>query len=128
MKKRVAVLAVLVLCVAGFYLVGFGFLEMESIYLVDYSVSEDGTGITMQVGCSTSMGYTRGFQDKGGGVKPHYLNFYRAFGGPNGSIGANSEFKLQLDETDREIYFNRSDGGYELVLQKNEATGQWERP
>ena len=28
---------------------------------------------------------------------------------------------------DTEIFFNRTDGGYELVLVKDEATGQWRR-
>ena len=39
----------------------------------------------------------------------------------------------QLDDIweepdDTEIYFNRPDGGYELVLVKEEATGEWIRP
>ena len=32
------------------------------------------------------------------------------------------------DEDDTDIYFNRTGGVYELVLQKNEITGEWERP
>ena len=46
----------------------------------------------------------------------------------NGSWGAKSEFVLPLGKDDTEIYFARLDGGYELVLQKNEETGLWERP
>jgi len=74
------------------------------------------------------MGYIRGYKDEGGGVKPHYLKFYSTFGGLNSSFGAKSEFVLELDEDDNEIFFSRSDGGHELVLQKDKETGEWVRP
>ncbi len=64
------------------------------------------------------MGYIRGFKDKSGGVKPHYLTFYSAFGGLNSSFGTVNTFVLELESDDAEIYFNRANGGYELVLQK----------
>lgn len=112
----------------GYYFIGTGFLTRNDVVLLDYSVSEDGTGITLQTSIFSSMGYTRGFKDSGGGVKPHYLTFYSTFGGLNSSFGAKHEFELELDKTDTEIWFNRADGGYELVLQKNEETGEWVRP
>lgn len=74
------------------------------------------------------MGYIRGFKDVGGREKPHYLTFYSTFGGLNSSFGAKNEFILELGENDSEIYFNRKDGGYELVLQKNIETGEWVKP
>jgi hypothetical protein len=74
------------------------------------------------------MGYVRGFKDNGGGVKPHYLTFYSTFGGLNSSFGAVNSFVLELGKNDTEIYFNRPNGGYELVLVKNIDTGEWERP
>ena len=104
------------------------FLTRNDVVLLDYSVSEDGTEITLNTTIPTSMGYIRGFKDNGGGVKPHYLTFYSTFGGLNSSFGAKHEFELELDKTDTEIWFNRADGGYELVLQKNEETGEWVRP
>ena len=93
-----------------------------------YSVAEDGTAITLGVQVSSSMGYVRGFKDNGGGVKPHYLTFYSTFGGLNSSFGTVNAFVLELDPDDTEIYFNRPDNGYELVLIKEEATGEWIRP
>lgn len=36
-------------------------------------------------------------------------------------------FILELSPDDTEIYFKRP-GGYELVLVKDEETGQWSRP
>ena len=75
-----------------------------------------------------SIGDTRGYKNKCGWVKSHYLNFYNTFGVINSNLGAKFEFTLELDEDDTEVYFNRTGGGYELVLQKNTETGEWERP
>ena len=130
MKKRTvvaaAIIAVVVLSLSCF--VGTGFHERTDVALLNYAVSEDGTKLTFHTAILSSMGYTRGFEDRGGGVKPHYLVFYSAFGGWNSSFGAKSAFELDLAEADTEIYFNRADGGYELVLQKDVESGEWTRP
>lgn len=126
MGATVLITALVVLL--GSYFIGSGFTQRTDVVLVDYSVSEDGTEITFTTAIPTSMGYTRGFENNGGGVKPHYLTFYRTFGGLNSSFGAKYEFNLELDKTDTEIWFNRADGGYELVLQKNTETEEWVRP
>lgn len=124
----IAVIVTALTVLLGCCFIGTGFLKRTDVVLVDYSVSEEGTEITLHTTISSSMGYTRGFKDRGGGVKPHYLTFYSTFGGLNSSFGAKHEFVLKLDKTDTEIWFNRVDGGYELVLQKNADTGEWERP
>ena len=129
MKKSIVIIAITVIVVLPLsVLVGSGFNKRTDVVLSDYSVSEDGTKLIFNAGVMSSMGYIRSFKDNGGGVKPHYLTFYSAFGGLNSSFGAKSEFELNLSENDTEVYFNRADGGYELVLQKNEETGKWERP
>ena len=129
MKKRklTIIIAVLVVLLLSF-MIGIGFMKRTDVALGEYSLSEDGKNLTFHAGVSSSMGYIRGFKDKGGGVKPHYLTFYSTFGGLNSSFGAKSEFTLVLDENDTEIYFGRADGGYELVLQKDVETGEWVRP
>ncbi len=128
-KKSIVVITISVIAVIIMsFFVGTGFTKRVDVVLLDYSVSEDGTKLTFNTGIISSMGYTRGFKDIGGGVKPHYLVFYSSFGGLNSSFGAKSEFELYLDEDDTEIYFNRADGGYELVLQKSMQTGKWEKP
>lgn len=129
MKKRklTIIIAVLVVLLLSF-MIGTGFTKRTDVALGEYSLSEDGKNLTFHAGVSSSMGYIRGFKDKGGGVKPHYLTFYSTFGGLNSSFGAKSEFTLVLDENDTEIYFGRADGGYELVLQKDVETGEWVRP
>ena len=61
-------------------------------------------------------------------IQINLVEFLDTFGVINSDWGAKFEFTLELDEDDTEVYFNRTGGGYELVLQKNEETGEWERP
>ena len=122
-----AALAIVLLLVLTFC-IGTGFMKRADVVLLDYSVSEDGTQLTLHTGIVSSMGYTRGFTNDGGGIKPHYLIFYSTFGGLNSSFGAKNEFILELGADDTEIYFNRPGGGYELVLIKDPETGEWVRP
>lgn len=128
LKKIFLSIVVLAVFLAGIYYIGTGFQKASNEILVDYSVSEDGTELTFRVSTWESIGYVRGYKDKGGGIKPHYLTFYRAFGGINGKWGAKNTFTLELSPDATEIYFNRSGGGYELVLEKNPETGEWKWP
>lgn len=108
--------------------IGSGFNPRSDVYLADYSVSDDGTQITMQVGVASSMGYTRSFRSEQGGFN-EYLTFYSAFGGLNSKLGARNTFVLEIDPVNcDEIYFYHGGGGYRLVLQKEPLTGQWVRP
>ena len=128
MKKKVIVVITIIVVLITAFLIGTGFRKRTDVVLVDYSVSEDGTEINLGVQVSSSMGYVRGFKNNGGGVKPYYLTFYSTFGGLNSSFGKVNSFVLELEADDTEIYFNRPNGGYELVLVKEEATGEWIRP
>lgn len=110
------------------YCVGTGFVRRTDVMLRDFSVSEDGTELTIQVDVASSAGFVRSFRDVGGGVKPHYLQFYATFGGLNSSLGAKQTFVLALSDTDTELWFARDGGGYELVLQKDAQTNSWKRP
>ena len=56
--------------------------------------------------------------------------FYSAFGGYNGSLGARDSFELTIPEDCREIYFYRdgqAGGEYDLVLRRDNASSDWER-
>ena len=128
MKKKMITVIIIVVALVAAFLISTGFRKRTDVVLFDYSVSEDGTAINLGVQVSSSMGYVRGFKNNGGGVKPHYLTFYSTFGGLNSSFGTVNSFVLELEPDDTEIYFNRPDGGYELVLVKEEATGEWIRP
>lgn len=128
LKKKIIAGIAVILVLVSVYLVGTGFQKRTDVFLAEYSVSENGTEMTFTAGIPSSMGYIRGFKDNGGGLKPHYLMFYSTFGGLNSLFGAKQEFKLELDPDDTEIYFARPEIGYELVLVKDEETGEWRRP
>lgn len=128
MKNKIMIIVCVVILLVVFLFIGTGLTKNPNVVIREYSVNEDGSELTFNVGMPFSIGYTRGYKNKGGGVKSHYLNFYNTFGVINSAWGAKFDFVLELDEDDTEIYFNRTDGGYELVLQKNQETGEWERP
>lgn len=129
MKKKIIIISVMVVILLILAVViGSGFKKRADVVLLDYSISEDGTAISLGIQVESSAGYVRGFKDDGGGVKPHYLTFYSAFGGVNSSFGTVNSFTLELEPDDTEIYFYRGDGGYELVLRKNIETREWEKP
>jgi len=127
MKKKILIFISVVVVLTLILFIGTGFTKNPKVVIKDYSVSEDGKKLIFSIGIPDSIGYTRGFKNKGGGVKSHYLNFYNTFGVINSSLGAKFDYVLELDADDTEIYLNRTDGGYELVLQKNEK-GIWVRP
>lgn len=105
-KKKIVIVTIIVIGVLVLsFFIGAGFRRRTDVVLTEYSVSEDGKKLNFNVGVMSSMGYIRGFKDGGGGVKPHYLTFFSTFGGLNSSFGAKSEFELDLDENDAEIYF-----------------------
>lgn len=100
------------------FFIGTGFTKNPKVEIVNYTLNKDKSVLNFTIGIPDSIGYTRGYKNKGGGVKSHYLNFYNTFGVINSNLGAKFEFTLELDEDDTEVYFNRTGGGYELVLQK----------
>ena len=128
MKRKVIIIILAVLCILFFEIVASGFTINTNAYITDdFVVSEDGSKIIFKVGVGSSMGYVRGYKDEGGEVKPHYLKFYSAWGGINSSIGANDEYVLELQPEDTEIYVYHGDGGSELTLNKDAASGKWYR-
>ena len=128
MKKKVIIIILVALGLVFLWIIALGFSIPTHTYITDdFVVSEDGSMITFKVGVGSSMGYVRGYKDEGGGVKPHYLKFYSAWGGFNSSIGAKNEFVLELEPEDTEIYLYHGDGGYELALKKDVISGEWYR-
>lgn len=128
MKKKALIItpAVFFVILAG--MIASGFRVCTSVYITDdFTVSADGGEITFQVEAGSSMGFVRGYKDEGGGVRPHYLKFYSSWGGRNSSVGAKNEYCLKLDSEDSEIYVYHGNGGYDLALAKDVATGEWYR-
>ena len=129
MKKpvRIAIIALaVIIALMTMYLVAPGFTKMGNVFIVDFSVSEDGAEMTITVGVSTSIGYVRKVsvhQQHGGKL---YLDCYSAFGGINGSWGAKGEYTIQIDEDTEMIALYRSADCYDPVLEKD-TNGEWQR-
>lgn len=124
--KKLRWILVAAVVLAGIYFIGSGFLKSPSVYLSDYTVSEDGTQMTIRLGVASSAGYVRkvAVQPQPDGTLR--LDCYAAFGGINGSIGARSDYTIPLSEDARHIALFRSDGCYEEILQKADD-GSWQR-
>nr|WP_246582760.1 hypothetical protein [Clostridium mobile] len=99
--------------------------KITGIMLTDYSISEDGNVMTLEVGVASSIGYIRTFKASEDGNKK-YITFYSTYG-LNSNIGAKDEFQVELHPSCDEIYFYRGNGEYKLKLQKNSGTNEWER-
>lgn len=128
MKQRI-ILALIILLISSLaWFIGSGFVERSDVYLTDYAVSTDGNEMTLHVGMAGSMGYTRGFKKNLSAEKPYYMKFYSPFGGFNSSMGGKDEFVLKLYPTTTKIFFYHGEQGYDLVLQKDQTTGEWVRP
>lgn len=120
----IAIVAVLVIAFA-IYFVAPGLAKTSTACPLDYTVSEDGSKMTIRVFNTSSVGYFREpkIRVENGTA---YLDFYGAFGGIDGTIGAMKDwsFEMDLDGVDN-IVFNRSNG-YETVYTKT-ADGDWVR-
>ncbi|MGN0412041.1 MAG: hypothetical protein ACI4FV_03310 [Lachnospiraceae bacterium] len=128
MKRKAGIIILIAICITIFLIIASGFSIQTSTFITDdFVVSEDGSEIAFKVGVASSMGYVRGYKDEGGGVKPHYLKFYSAWGGFNSHFGAKEEYILKLEPEDTEIYVYCGDGGYELTLKKDAISGEWYR-
>ena len=116
---------IIVVGILAFYFVGSGFQKQGSTYISDFSVSEDGTEITIKVQVSNSVGYIRKVQEHQQNGERLYLDCYSAFGGINGSMGAKEEFTIKVAEETKVIALYRNSNCYEEVLKKNELN-EWQ--
>jgi len=126
MKKIIIISVLVIITIVGTYLIGTGFLKESEAYISDYTVSADGSEITIDVGVASSIGYVRKVsvhQQEGGKL---YLDCYSAFGGLNGSWGAKSTYTIPLDENTTTIALYRNTNCYEVVLEKD-SDGVWQR-
>ena len=127
MKKKTTIIMILaiIIALAVLYLIAPGFSKQGSAFITNFSVSEDGTEMTINIGVATSVGYVRKvseYQQHGGKL---YLDCYSAFGGINGSWGAKNEYTIKLNEDTKIIAIYRSSNCYDTVLEKGED-GKWQ--
>lgn len=116
-------LAFLIGAAAGILFITPGFQKRTDVYLQDFSVSEDGSVVTVQTFTIGSMGYIRAMETKQVHNEIH-CSFYRTFGGLNSRLGAEDTFEIQLDDSIEQIYLNRA-GLDQLVLERDAETGEW---
>lgn len=127
MKKILPIaLAFLIGAAAGMLFITPGFQKRTDVYLQKFSVSDDGSVITMQMFTVGSMGYIRAMETKqiGDGI---HCSFYCCFGGLNSSFGAKNRFEINLEEfanSVESIYLDRA-GLDQLVLERDAGTGEW---
>ena len=127
-KELIPVLfAFLIGAAAGILFVLPGFQKRTDVYLRGFSVSGDGTVITVETFTIGSMGYIRAMETKQIGGEIH-CSFYGTFGGLNSRFGAKSRFEIQVDDSAERIYFDRGTGLDQLVLERDTGTGFWTSP
>lgn len=124
MKKAVLCVLVIIIGLIILYFIGSGFIKNTSACINDFTVSSDGTEMTVNISVSSSTGFIRE-------IKSYYkqdgkilLDCYSAFGGINGNLGAKNEFTFNLNDDSTVIAINRG-SKYEDILIKNED-GFWD--
>lgn len=125
MKKKLSIIIVILLLLYGGYYFGLGLIPATDVGISDFKVSEKQDQITVYTSVLSSVGYTRAVKDVSDDPEKMKLQFYPAFGGINGSIGAKYEFDLPLSPECKEIYVLLYDD-YKLLIAKNPTTGEWE--
>lgn len=100
-----------------------GFMTMDNVALVDYSVLNHQNIITLQVGVTSSIGYTRSYRIVEETEERIVCQFYSTFGGLNSSFGAHNTFILNPQESVTEICFI----GYEkeIIPVLKKVNGEW---
>ena len=128
MKQHKAALAVLMAflvgAAAGIWFVLPGFQKRTDVCLQKFSVSEDGSVMTVQTGLYGSMGFIRAMEAKQTGSEIH-CSFYRAFGGLNSGFGSENRFEIKLEDSAENIYFDRGTSPDVLVLERDGDSGAW---
>ena len=123
--KRLLVAAAALLVLVGVWLLLTGSARRTDVYLGEYAALPSGDVLTIHVGVAGSMGYIRSCSDVSKETDEVILRFYSAFGGLNSALGAQDVFLVSVKDADA-VYFD-STAGPRLVLQRNDATGAWER-
>lgn len=125
-KKFLPVLLVFLIGVlAGVLFVLPGFQKRTDVFLQNFSVSGDGSVITVETFSLDSS--TRAMEAKQIGEELH-CSFYRTFGWLNSSFGAKNRFEIQVDDSAGRVYFDRGTSSNQLVLERDAGTGVWTSP
>ncbi len=93
----------------------------RDVYLHDFSVSEDGATLVLDVAMRNGNGKVRAVTAKGDGSSV-YVSFYSAYG-LSGSVGAEHIFPIRLPERTDKLYFAGGSDAWVLTLEKE--NGIW---
>ena len=126
LKKFLLIALSIVLLLIAAYEIAPGFMKNPGVFPADYRVSDDGSSMETDISVMSSIGYVRRAETTRQPDGTLNVDFYYAFGGINGSIGAKSTYTLPIYDDTTSIAFYCGDG-YRTVLVKNADTGDWER-
>ena len=124
MKKKIKFILIGLISLYAVYFIGSGFMVRGDAFLGEFLVAPYGNEMTLNIGVMSSVGYTRHIKNVSKDPEKMELKCYSAFGGVNGSVGAESRFVIPLSPECKEIYLY-SFGEYRLVVAKDEETGEW---
>lgn len=116
MKKKIIIIISIIVLALLISLFIFTGRARTDVYLKDFTISEDGKTMTLEVGVSSSTGYIRKMKRTSESTN-YYYTFYSTYG-INSKIGAKDTFEIELDDNVDEIYFYTGNKGYELILIK----------
>ena len=116
MKKFLIILIFIVVAIVLLFFFGIGGKRTD-VFLSDFTISEDGTRLKLNVGVTSSAGYIKTLHVKQGGDNK-YITFFSTFG-VNNKFGATNEFEIDLDTFCQEIYFYTGDGRIQISFKKS---------
>lgn len=125
MKKAAAWIGIILILFLTYFF-GTGLMKNTSVYIDDFSASEDGKSMTISVSVASSLGYVRDVTVHPQNDGRLLITCHSAFGGLNGRIGAKDEFTVSTSENTSMISVYRGKDQYEDVLMKDE-NGQWHK-
>lgn len=120
-RKVIFVVMIVILTAAmGFLCLGG---KRDDVMIEDFSVSADGSEMTLKAGIAGSAGYLRKvkvrYDDE---YKTVLVDFYSTFG-INNPVGAEDTFVIPLKPDSENILFNRGNDYYAALAK--DADGQW---
>lgn len=118
MKILVAAAAVLIVLAVCFLIIGG---KRDDVMIEDFSVSADGSEMTVHAGVFSSAGYLRKINVS---YDDHavLVDFYSTFG-INNPVGAEGTFVIPLKPDSENILFNRGNDYYAALAK--DADGRW---
>ena len=120
MKILVAAAAVLIVLAVCFLILGG---KRDDVMIEDFSVSADGSEMTLKAGIAGSAGYLRKAQVRYDDEhKTVLVDFYSTFG-INNPVGAEDTFVIPLKPDSENILFNRGNDYYAALAK--DADGRW---